>query len=235
MKQSKWYECFFGILHLFSYNLRSIQKTDVNSLCPFLCFYAGKPNLRLPMNACDQEVIHEVCSPSSDQTLASPASSLGTSTSPHSPQSETFHWPHVQELRSKYTDAFHSLKRNCVCTEPEGLKESRSCHKYRSSSDLHIAPTDCCKNCREDWAQQKKRSPLCRWSSLDHILGSVPLHEVQNLQEPSQTRSLCDRIQDEDGLLQDVLNSTKSLSSGKSSESNLVKSLRDKFQGLSTS
>lgn len=195
----------------------------------------GKPNLRLPMNACDQEVIHEVCSSSSDQTLPSPASSQGTVASLHSPQSETFHWPHVQELRSKYTDASHSLKTNCVFTEPEGIKASHSCHKYRSSSDLHIAPTDCCKNCREDWAQQKKRSPLCRWSSLDHILGSVPLHEVQNLQEPSQTRSLRGRIQDEDGLLQDVLNSTKLLSSGKSSESNLVKSLREKFQGLSAS
>ncbi|KAM4723726.1 pleckstrin homology domain-containing family G member 3-like [Anableps anableps] len=197
----------------------------------------GNPNLRLPMYVCDQEVIHEVCSPSSDQTLTSPPSSQGTVTSPHSPQSETFHWPHVQELRSKYTDTSHSQRTNCVCTEADELKDSRTSHKYRSSSDLHIAPTDCCKNCLkvEDWPQQKKRSLLCRWSSLDHMLGSIPLHEVQNLQEPSRTRSPCDRIQDEDGLLQDVLNSTKSLSSGKSSESNIVKSLREKFQSLNTS
>uniref|UniRef100_A0A087XVB3 Pleckstrin homology and RhoGEF domain containing G3 n=1 Tax=Poecilia formosa TaxID=48698 RepID=A0A087XVB3_POEFO len=40
-------------------------------------------------------------SPNSDQTLSSPASSQGKA--PHSPQSEAFHWPHVQELRSKYT------------------------------------------------------------------------------------------------------------------------------------
>ncbi|XP_021165492.2 pleckstrin homology domain-containing family G member 3 isoform X4 [Fundulus heteroclitus] len=191
----------------------------------------GKPNLRLHVNACDQDVIHEAGSPSSHQT---PTGSQDTATSPHSPQSETFLWPHVQELRSKYTG--RSLKTNCVCTEPDGMKASRTSHKYRSSSDLRIAPTDCCKKCLtvEDWPQQKKRSLLCRWSSLDHMLGSVPLHEVQNLQEPARTCSPRDRIQDEDGLLQDVLNATKSLSSGKSSESNLVKSLREKFQSLST-
>ncbi|XP_027855987.1 pleckstrin homology domain-containing family G member 3-like isoform X2 [Xiphophorus couchianus] len=195
----------------------------------------GKPNLRLPMNVCEQEVIPEVCSPNSDQTPSSPSSSQGTA--PHSPQSESFHWPHVQELRSKYTDTSHSLRTHCVCTEPDGVKESRASHKYRSSSDLHAAPTDCCKKCLqvEDWPQQKKGSLLCRWSSLDHMLGSVPLHEVQNLQDRSRTRSPCHRIQDEDGLLQEVRNSTKSLSSGKSSESNLVRSLREKFQSLSTS
>ncbi|XP_023208322.1 pleckstrin homology domain-containing family G member 3-like isoform X6 [Xiphophorus maculatus] len=195
----------------------------------------GKPNLRLPMNVCEQEVIPEVCSPNSDQTPSSPSSSQGTA--PHSPQSESFHWPHVQELRSKYTDTSHSLRTHCVCTEPDGVKESRASHKYRSSSDLHTAPTDCCKKCLqvEDWPQQKKGSLLCRWSSLDHMLGSVPLHEVQNLQDRSRTRSPCHRIQDEDGLLQEVRNSTKSLSSGKSSESNLVRSLREKFQSLSTS
>ncbi|XP_043999150.1 pleckstrin homology domain-containing family G member 3 isoform X2 [Gambusia affinis] len=195
----------------------------------------GKPNLRLPMNVCEQEVIPEVCSPNSDQALSSPASSQGTA--PHSPQSETFHWPHVQELRSKYTDTSHFLRAHCVCREPDGVKESRASHKYRSSSDLHAAPTDCCKKCLqvEDWPQQKKGSLLCRWSSLDHMLGSVPLHEVQNLQERSRTRSPCRRIQDEDGLFQEVRNSTKSLSSGKSSESHLVRSLREKFQSLSTS
>ncbi|MEQ2178666.1 hypothetical protein GOODEAATRI_016479, partial [Goodea atripinnis] len=195
-----------------------------------------KPNLRLPINSCDQEVIHEVCSPSLDQTPASPADSQGTVTSPHSPQSETFHWPHVHELRSKYTDISHAVKTHCFCTEPDGIKASGTSHKYRSSSDLHIASTDCCQKCLkvEDWPQQKKRSLLSRWSSLDHMLGSVTLHEVQNLQECARTCSLCDRIQDENRLLQDVHNSTKPLSSGKSSESNLVKSLREKFQSLST-
>uniref|UniRef100_M3ZWN5 Pleckstrin homology domain-containing family G member 3-like n=1 Tax=Xiphophorus maculatus TaxID=8083 RepID=M3ZWN5_XIPMA len=196
---------------------------------------ASSSTAELPMNVCEQEVIPEVCSPNSDQTPSSPSSSQGTA--PHSPQSESFHWPHVQELRSKYTDTSHSLRTHCVCTEPDGVKESRASHKYRSSSDLHTAPTDCCKKCLqvEDWPQQKKGSLLCRWSSLDHMLGSVPLHEVQNLQDRSRTRSPCHRIQDEDGLLQEVRNSTKSLSSGKSSESNLVRSLREKFQSLSTS
>ncbi|XP_038150390.1 pleckstrin homology domain-containing family G member 3 isoform X5 [Cyprinodon tularosa] len=196
----------------------------------------GKPNLRLHLNHCDQEIISEVCSPSSDQQAASPGSSQASLTSPHSPQSETFHWPHVQELRSKYSHISHSLKTNCSCTEPERIK-SRTSHKYRSSSDLHIASTDCSESCLvvEDWPQQKKRSLLCRWSSLDHMLGSAPLHEVQNLQEAVRTCSLCDRIQDGDGHLNDLPNSMKSQISGKSSDSNLVKTLREKFQSLSAS
>ncbi|XP_015245428.1 PREDICTED: pleckstrin homology domain-containing family G member 3-like isoform X4 [Cyprinodon variegatus] len=196
----------------------------------------GKPNLRLHLNHCDQEIISEVCSPSSDQLAASPGSSQASLTSPHSPQSETFHWPHVQELRSKYSHISHSLKTNCSCTEPERIK-SRTSHKYRSSSDLHIASTDCSESCLvvEDWPQRNKRSLLCRWSSLDHMLGSAPLHEVQNLQEAVRTCSLCDRIQDGDGHLKDLPNSMKSQISGKSSDSNLVKTLREKFQSLSAS
>ncbi|XP_008279633.1 pleckstrin homology domain-containing family G member 3 isoform X3 [Stegastes partitus] len=217
----------------------------------------GKPNLRLPLNACDQAVIQEVCSPSPVQTPSSGASSQSTITCPQSPQSEIFHWPDVQELRTKYTETPHASKVTRSCTVPNGMLEScmnrcNGCsHKYHSSSDLHKALTDCpaqqsetlhkekCPGV-EDWPQhQTQLHPLlCRWSSLDHMLGSLPLHEVQNLQEPVRTCFAVGSLQEGDGLLQEGLDSSAKsavLSSGKTSDSKLVKNLREKFQSLSTS
>ncbi|KAK5916599.1 hypothetical protein CgunFtcFv8_011566 [Champsocephalus gunnari] len=154
----------------------------------------GNPNLRLPLNICDQAVIHEERSPSPEKTLSSAAS-------PQSPPPETeaFHWPHVQELRTKYTDPSHSSRVTRSCTAPNELLEcsTERCngcsHKYSSSSDLHGAPADSPspqsesgnkESCAvEDWAQPL----LCRWSSLDHMLGSLPLNEVQNLKDPVRT------------------------------------------------
>ncbi|GLD62530.1 pleckstrin homology domain-containing family G member 3-like isoform X1 [Lates japonicus] len=208
----------------------------------------GKPNLRLPLVACDQMVIHEVHSPSPVQTPSSGASSQSTVTCPQSPQSpqspqpETFHWPDVQELRSKYTASPNSLKVTHSCTN--GMSEccSNMCngcsHKYHSSIDLHKALRDCPRTqsesspVGEDWPQPRLQPLLCRWSSLDHMLGSFPLHDVQNLQEPGRTCYTADRENQHD---QDCAAKSAVLSSGKISESNLVKSLREKFQSLSTS
>ncbi|XP_028251227.1 pleckstrin homology domain-containing family G member 3-like isoform X3 [Parambassis ranga] len=213
----------------------------------------GKANLRLLLNGSDHAVIHEVQSPSPVQTPSSGASSQGTLTCPQSPQSEAFHWPDVQELRSKYADSSHS-KVTHSCTVPNGMLESctngcNSCsHKYSSSLDLHKVLTDCPKEQSETLhtekcpmvgdcpTQQTLLNPLlCRWSSLDHMLGSLPLCEVQNLQEPART---CFAVQDGDSILQEGPDSTAKsavLTSGKTSESNLVKSLREKFQSLGTS
>ncbi|XP_069580366.1 pleckstrin homology domain-containing family G member 3 [Brachyistius frenatus] len=204
----------------------------------------GKPNLRLPLNACDQAVIHEVCSPSPVQTPSSASSSQSTVTGPQSPQPVTFHWPDVQELRSKYTKTSLHSKITRSCTVPNGVLEScanrcNGCsYKYNSFSDLRKAVRDgpgkeseavYKEKCPvvEDWSQhQTQPHPLlCRWSSLDHMLGSLPLHEVQNLQEPVRTCLL-----QEDSAAKSAV-----LSSGKTSESNLVRSLREKFQSLSTS
>uniref|UniRef100_UPI0037E8577B pleckstrin homology domain-containing family G member 3 n=1 Tax=Semicossyphus pulcher TaxID=241346 RepID=UPI0037E8577B len=211
----------------------------------------GRPSLRLPLNSCDQAVIHEERSPSPVKTPSSGASSQNTVTSPHSSQSDSFHWPHVQELRTKYTEPAHS-KVTRSCTVSNGMLEysTNRCngcsHKYSSSSDLHKAVTDCTRTqpeavnqegglVVEDWPQtqpQPRLQPLlCRWSSLDHM---IPLHEVQNLQEPM--RSCCTASQvsmkETDNLLQEGSDcATKS----KTTESNLVKSLREKFQSLSTS
>jgi len=220
----------------------------------FLQMYAGQPNLRLPLNVSDQAVIHEVQSPSPVQTPSSETSSQSTITCPQSPQSEPFYWPDVQELRSKYTETSHSPRTVCICTEPNGMAECcmNRCNgcslRYDCSTDLHNALTDCCgkqsetvqkEKCPvvEDRPQHQTHSLLCRWSSLDNMLGTLPLHEVQNLQEPVRAVSPAGRLQDEDSFLLEDLNSAKSAfqSSGKASESNLVKSLREKFQSLSTS
>ncbi|XP_035850631.1 pleckstrin homology domain-containing family G member 3 isoform X3 [Sander lucioperca] len=227
----------------------------------------GKPNLRLPLKTCDQAVIHEERSPSPGQNPSSEASSQSTVSCPQSPppETDTFHWPDVQELRIKYTDTSHSSKLTCSCTVPNGILEccANGCngcsHKYNSASDLHKALTDCPRTQSEtiykercpvveDWTQPQLQPLLCRWSSLDHMLGSLPLHEVQNLQEPvrscytaSQVSLITketDKLQDGDSVFQGGLDcATKSAApvSGKLTESNLVKSLREKFQSLTTS
>ncbi|XP_042356528.1 pleckstrin homology domain-containing family G member 3 isoform X2 [Plectropomus leopardus] len=221
----------------------------------------GKPNLRLPLSACNQAVIREERSPSPVHTPSSGASSQSTVTCPQSPLAETesFHWPDVQELRTKYTDTSRSSKLTRACTVPNGMLEccTNRCngcsHKYNSSSDLHNAVTDCPRTetaykercpVGEDWPQPQLQPLLCRWSSLDHMLGSLPLHEVQNLQEPARTSYTASQLslvmretgKDGDNVLQEGTGcTTKSAALGKMTESNLVKSLREKFQSLTTS
>nr|XP_033498316.1 pleckstrin homology domain-containing family G member 3 isoform X3 [Epinephelus lanceolatus] len=219
----------------------------------------GKPNLRLPPSTCDQKVICEESSPSPAQTPSSGASSQSTITCPQSPPSETetFHWPDVQELRTKYTDTPHSSKLTRSSTVPNGMLEcstnrcSGCSNKYKSSSDLHRALTDYPRTrtetahkercpAGEDWPQPQLQPLLCRWSSLDHML---PLHEVQNLQEPVRTSYTASQVslitdKDRDSIHQEgpgCATKPAALVSGKITESNLVRSLREKFQSLTTS
>uniref|UniRef100_A0A8C5H0Q1 Pleckstrin homology domain-containing family G member 3-like n=1 Tax=Gouania willdenowi TaxID=441366 RepID=A0A8C5H0Q1_GOUWI len=188
----------------------------------------GKPNLRLPLTTCDQAVIHEVDFPIPVQTSGSGSSTDGTITSPQSPVSESFHWPDVQELRSKYTGTCLSSTVTRSHTVPSGMLEfcSEQCaDKYLGFSDLSQITADCSVK-QEDCPTDQKL--LCTWSSLDHVLGSLPLLEVQNLQEPG-TNS---KHQDRNSLHYEGINGSPKaavLSSEKSSESNLVKSLRHKF------
>lgn len=208
------------------------------------------------MNTCGQPLIQEEPPPSPVQSPRSGSSSHSTPTCSQSVQPDTFHWPDVQELRTKYTS--HTSVVPCSCTNPNGL--SKSCankctgcsNKYNSSSDLHKAHTerprtqsDTSKQQRpgvEDWPRAQLQPLLCRWSSLDHMLGSLPLHEVQNLQEPLRSchsgsqaslisRETHKRLNDGRFLLEGSDCASKSL---KLSESNLVKSLREKFQSLSS-
>uniref|UniRef100_A0A1A8CLH1 Pleckstrin homology domain containing, family G (With RhoGef domain) member 3 n=1 Tax=Nothobranchius kadleci TaxID=1051664 RepID=A0A1A8CLH1_NOTKA len=180
-------------------------------------------NLREPMNK--QEVIDEVHPPSPVQ--------IPSSQSTTSSDSESFHWPDVQELRSKYAD--RSLKPTCVCAVPNRTRCNGCSQKYSSSSDLHRVQTDGCRKqldghfLLEDGLPHHTRPLLCRWSSLDHVFGSLSLHEVQNFQEPVRTCLPLSRVHSEGSPLQEGPNGTKS------SESFRVKNLREKFQSLSTS
>ncbi|KAK2826209.1 hypothetical protein Q5P01_020423 [Channa striata] len=218
----------------------------------------GKLNLKLSLNASNQAVINDVCSPSPAQTCSSEASAQSTLTSPQSPQPEPFHWPDVQELRSKYTEPARSkVTRSYTVPSRTFERSANMCNgcslKYKSSSDLHKTLSDCTRIQSDaalkemcpavaDWPQPRSQpqlqAQLCRWSSLDHVLGSLPLQEVQNLQEPGKTCCTTGKLEDGDTVfLEGDECAAKSVvpSSGKASESNVVKSLREKFQSLGTS
>lgn len=226
------------------------------------------------MSLNDPMVIHELRSPSAVQPPSS-GDSQGSVTCPQSPQSETIYWPDVQELRSKYipnkldTEASHSWKGADSGTLLNNMQECctnrcHSCsHSYNNLSDIHKALTDCptsqpgpvdkdsggmVRDWPQPWSKPRLQPLLCRWSSLDHMLGSLPLQEVQNLQEPvrtcytasqlSLTATETGKLQEGDNLLREGLDcpmKSAALSLGKISESNLVKNLREKFQSLSTS
>ncbi|KAM9777632.1 pleckstrin homology domain-containing family G member 3-like [Neosynchiropus ocellatus] len=201
-----------------------------------------RPPLRLPLNACSQAVIQEVNSPSPLQSPGSGPSSHCTLASPQSPQSETFHWPDVQELRSRYAPSSPGTPDRCPSSNEmleRSLNRCNSCSRRRSSSsDLHRDFIDK-ENCGVEQARSK--SLLCRWSSLDHMLLS---NEAQNLQDPLRTCQTAliptetNKLRPGENLFQQDLDcsSKPSLQSpGKISESHLVKSLREKFQSLSTS
>ncbi|XP_028994046.1 pleckstrin homology domain-containing family G member 3 isoform X2 [Betta splendens] len=167
-------------------------------------------------------------------------------TGPQSPQPDAFHWPDVQELRCKYAEPARPRVGRSR-TVPNGALE-RSANggslKHSSACDLRPDPDPDASRTRgeralkgrrpsvEDWPQTRQQPLLCRWSSLDHMLGSLPLHEVQNLQEPKKT-SAADGDARLEGL--EATGKPAGTTSGKVSESKLVKSLRDKFQSLSSS
>ncbi|XP_045579404.1 pleckstrin homology domain-containing family G member 3 isoform X4 [Salmo salar] len=177
----------------------------------------GRANLMLSLNSYEQVVVHELRTPSPTPSLSSGASSRVTSPCPNGPpspvQTEIFHWPHVQELRSKYTDprldtgsshaspvsrSYSVPERMESCTE--GCSTSWSPAGYSSScngsTEMNSALTDSLETTSSTAHQgvgsvgkAQPQPPLCRWNSLDHMLGTLPLHELQNLQVP--TRSCC--------------------------------------------
>uniref|UniRef100_A0A8C8EKQ3 Pleckstrin homology domain-containing family G member 3 n=1 Tax=Oncorhynchus tshawytscha TaxID=74940 RepID=A0A8C8EKQ3_ONCTS len=182
----------------------------------------GRANLMLSLNSYEQVVVHELRTPSPAPSLSSGASSRVTSPCPNGPpspvQTEIFHWPHVQELRSKYTDprldpgsshaspvsrSYSVPERMESCTEgcsTEGCSTSWSPAGYSSScngsTEMNSALTDSLETTSSmahrgvgSVGKAKPQPLLCRWNSLDHMLGTLPLHELQNLQVP--TRSCC--------------------------------------------
>lgn len=207
----------------------------------FLFVPTGKPNLRLSISP-NPPLIHDESSPSPFQSPRSASSSEQTLSPSHSTQSDRFLWPDVQELRTKYTKS-QSSKLSCAAANGMLKCSTSRCqgcsNHYNSLLDLHRAAADCQRtealpkrSCgEEDASQHRLRPPLCRWSSLDHVLGSLPLHEVQNLQEPASLAGENRTVHEEEALQEGSDCATKS----KLAESHLVKSLREKFQSLSAS
>ncbi|CDQ65941.1 unnamed protein product [Oncorhynchus mykiss] len=164
----------------------------------------GRANLMLSLNSYEQVVVHELRTPSPAPSLSSGASSRVTSPCPNGPpspvQTEIFHWPHVQELRSKYTDprldpgSSHASPVSRSYSVPERMEScTEGCN---GSTEMNSALTDSLETMSSmahrgvgSVGKAKPQPPLCRWNSLDHMLGTLPLHELQNLQVP--TRSCC--------------------------------------------
>ncbi|XP_056867779.1 pleckstrin homology domain-containing family G member 3 isoform X5 [Takifugu flavidus] len=211
---------------------------------------SGKPNLRLSISPSDQPLIHDESSLSPVQSPRSASSPEQTLSPSHSMQSDRFLWPDVQELRTKYTSQSSKLN----CTAPNGMVKcsTSGCQgcpsHYNSLFDLRRAAADCHRTealpkrsrGEEDPAQHTLHPPLCRWSSLDHVLGSLPLHEVQNLQDaasPGCTGGQVRLAARENGTthaeVEALQEGSDCSTKSKLAESHLVKSLREKFQSLS--
>ncbi|XP_014020645.2 pleckstrin homology domain-containing family G member 3 isoform X3 [Salmo salar] len=169
----------------------------------------GRPNLTLSLKSYEQVVVHERRTPSPVPSLNSGASSQVTSPCPNSPhnpvQTQSFHWPDVQELRSKYTNhrldpgsshpspVSHSCsvpERMQSCTEdfstswsPDGYSSSCNCSTDTNSGLTDSLETMSSMDHQGGDSVGEAQPRLCRWHSFDHLLGTLPLQELQNLQE----------------------------------------------------
>nr|XP_014020645.1 unnamed protein product [Salmo salar] len=169
----------------------------------------GRPNLTLSLKSYEQVVVHERRTPSPVPSLNSGASSRVTSPCPNSPhnpvQTQSFHWPDVQELRSKYTNhrldpgsshpspVSHSCsvpERMQSCTEdfstswsPDGYSSSCNCSTDTNSGLTDSLETMSSMDHQGGDSVGEAQPRLCRWHSFDHLLGTLPLQELQNLQE----------------------------------------------------
>ncbi|KAJ7989063.1 hypothetical protein DPEC_G00315660 [Dallia pectoralis] len=172
-------------------------------------FQRGRPNLTLSLNPYEQLIMHELSSLSPVPSLSSGASSRVTSPCPNgssSPvQTESFHWPDVQELRSKYANPrldtgasrLSPVSRSCSvpdatesCSEGFGTSWSHTADPsgYNPSTDTISGQTETESSmaylAQNSVGEAGLQPPMCRWNSLDHMLGTQPLHELQNLQTP---------------------------------------------------
>ncbi|KAL0969187.1 hypothetical protein UPYG_G00223630 [Umbra pygmaea] len=178
----------------------------------------GRPNLTLSLKSYEQVIMSELRSPSPALSLDSGASSQVTSPCPHGPhspvQTGSFLWPDVQELRSKYTNprldpgSCHSTSVSRSCSIPERIESctegfgtprsptgsSSSCNNSKGTISGQTAFPETKPSVHElgqgSTEQSQLSPPLCRWNSLDHMLGTLPLHELQNLQKPMRSSYL---------------------------------------------
>ncbi|XP_023658051.2 pleckstrin homology domain-containing family G member 3 isoform X1 [Paramormyrops kingsleyae] len=189
--------------HFLKKNLPSVQeeKLDVED--------KGKPTLLLPLNTYEQVILREVHSPSPAHTpssLGSPhilSPGRSSSRSPLSPvQAESFHWPDVRELRSRYCQRgpnsgpprLSAVKRSCSVPEkmmdhaferPQGTWRHFS---FSSSSSPPVELSQVASGGPQDipiYKSHASRGPLgrgidklCRSRSLDHRLPNLQDREL---------------------------------------------------------
>lgn len=180
------------------------QVWSVKVLC-----VAGKPTLLLPLNTYEQVILREVHTPSPAHTPSSLGSphimSPGRSSSrgPLSPvQAESFHWPDVRELRSRYCQRgpnsgpprLSAVNRSCSVPErmtdhaferPRGTWRHFS---FSSSSSPPVELSQVASGGLQDipiYKSHASRGPLgrgidqlCRSSSLDHRLPNLQDREL---------------------------------------------------------
>ncbi|XP_048831503.1 pleckstrin homology domain-containing family G member 3 isoform X2 [Brienomyrus brachyistius] len=190
-------------VHFLKKNLPSVQeeKLDVED--------KGKPTLLLPLNTYEQVILREVHSPSPAHTptsLGSPhilSPGRSSSRSPLSPvQAESFHWPDVRELRSRYCQRgpsggpprLSAVNRSCSVPEKMTDHASERPHgtwrhfSFSSSSSPPVELGQLASGGPQDmpiYRSHSSRGPLgrgidklCRSSSLDHRLPNLQDREV---------------------------------------------------------
>uniref|UniRef100_UPI003AB08354 pleckstrin homology domain-containing family G member 3 n=1 Tax=Centroberyx gerrardi TaxID=166262 RepID=UPI003AB08354 len=163
---------------------------------------SGKPNLTLPLVPCDQVTtlplspIEQVCSPSPAHTsslVGSPrglSPSRARSRSPLSSPTESFNWPDVRELRSKYVRSDSSRSQQPLVSRsrsvPEqmldgGLKRRSSCSSGLLLADGASGEVPQYKpHLSRDTGQGESSPRLHRANSLDHRLSGLHLQKLQD-------------------------------------------------------
>nr|XP_046229051.1 pleckstrin homology domain-containing family G member 3 isoform X2 [Scatophagus argus] len=164
---------------------------------------AGKPNLTLPLISHNQAVslplspVHQMRSPtSSSSRVVSPGwahccSPLSPLSPPQSSFIESFNWPDVQQLRSKYCDRGQSQKNPVSRTRsiPEQVFGS-ALRRHSSCSPNLLLPDGASgevpsyePHSSRDASREERRKRLHRANSLDPRLSGTQMAELQNLQE----------------------------------------------------
>ncbi|KAG9283172.1 pleckstrin homology domain-containing family G member 3-like [Astyanax mexicanus] len=154
----------------------------------------GKPNLTLSLTACDKMTLldqkAQVDSTSANTSGRVLSPKRSRSKSPLSPSSmESFDWPDVRELRSKYAD-MHSTSLQLPTAArsrsvPERMTDCGPRRRSICSTSLALsgASTEapaCRTHSRKDWEDAPVR--MHRAGSLDQKLGGLYLNDLQNLQ-----------------------------------------------------
>ncbi|XP_049319480.1 pleckstrin homology domain-containing family G member 3 isoform X1 [Astyanax mexicanus] len=175
----------------------------------------GAHNFILSHASCEPIDLRASSPSSSSSSVGSPrvqSPSRGPALGPQSPvYTESFHWPDVRELRSKYSrHGGQPLPISRSCSVPERMLEAAHGHSQSQShsqsqrscscstpvyesvventTQTKATSSSCCRECQEpaEPAEPKSAAKLCKATSLDHMLGSLHLKQHQNLSEPQR-------------------------------------------------